>query len=95
MAFTLGLASFWFVDGSFNGLLEPRIDLPKMETGEVLVVFPRYACELSIDQSGGGGGCGRRRLGNELAVDYKSPESLLKECVEKLRKRGITIKRFR
>jgi hypothetical protein len=46
MTFTLGLASVF----AFNGLLkysdEIPVKLPKVENGEVLVVFPRYGSEM-------------------------------------------------
>jgi len=82
MAFAFGLASFWCFEGTQNGVVEPLLDLPKVETGEVLLVLPRYGCELPF----GGGGCGR--LGDP------TPEDIEAKCVRKFESQGITFKRL-
>lgn len=54
MTFALGLASLWFIDGMKNGLTETSINLPKVKSEKVMVIFP--AKEREIPEGGGGGG---------------------------------------
>jgi hypothetical protein len=63
MAFALGLSSVWFVRGIVDGLLEPPVQLPDVESIDVIIVNPAYKCGHSLSVGGpnvlfdcGGGG---------------------------------------
>ena len=56
MTFALGLASFWMFDGLMSGLIETPVDLPKVKTDNVIVIFPRYSKEMPFLPCCGGNG---------------------------------------
>ncbi len=57
MTFALGLASVFISDGSLYSD-KIYVDLPKTNSGEIIIIFPRYG-ELP---STGAGGSGQRRI---------------------------------
>ena len=56
MTFALGLASVFILNGSLQFSDEVPVNLPKTESGDVQIVFPRYENEMPY---GGGAGGGR------------------------------------
>lgn len=52
ITFAFGLACFYFFDGVINGVIEPLVDLPKVKSEEILVVYPKYKCEVPHNGAG-------------------------------------------
>jgi len=52
LTFAFGLACFYFFDGIINGLIEPIVVLPKVKSEEIIVVYPKYKCEIPHDGAG-------------------------------------------
>lgn len=83
LTFALGLASVFVFNGSLKTSIEIYVDVPKTETGEVIVVFPK--CRFQMPFSGGSGLALTRITDSEgrpltEKIIYKEPERLTK-CV--------------
>ena len=52
--FALGLASVFMINGSLQFSDEIPVNLPKAESGEIIVVLPETSCQM-FGYGGGGG----------------------------------------
>jgi hypothetical protein len=48
MTFALGLASVFVMNGSLQFSDEVQVNLPKTKSGEILIVYPKYAEETPM-----------------------------------------------
>jgi hypothetical protein len=55
MTFAFSLASVFVLNGSLKHSDEVFVNLPKTESGEILVVFPRCVYEMPSGGAAGGG----------------------------------------
>lgn len=58
MTLAIGLASVWFFKGMYKGFFDVPVELPKVESENILVVFPRTKKQMPFS-----GGSGSRRIG--------------------------------
>ncbi|MGI8468564.1 MAG: hypothetical protein ACR2N3_08930 [Pyrinomonadaceae bacterium] len=67
MTFTLGFAGVWMFNGMTKGFLDVSVELPKVQSENVLVVFPKKCDEIY--------GCGSYG-GRRIDIQYKKPPTL-------------------
>lgn len=53
MTFALGLASVFIMNGSLQFSDEVLVNLPETESGEILIVYPKYAEETPMGKNRG------------------------------------------
>lgn len=76
LTFALGLASVFVFNGSLKYSDEVPIILPQTETGELVVVFPRYKKEMPKAGGGGSGGRDCCAVNNEIKTKVKRIQRL-------------------